>query len=194
MNHFQELEEKEQDLLMGARIRAARTGMGMSLSDVAEQVGVTRSFLSQVERGVVNPSVTTLRRIAQVLRVPLFMLLGEEENGSMNAVVRKDQRRTIVLPEGNLTYQLLSPDLNRRIEMVYSIIEPGQSSCEEPMSHPGEECVFMLKGEAQIEVGQEVFIIGEGDALYFDCGLPHRVTSIGHVPAEMVSAITPPSF
>ncbi len=165
----------------------------MTLAEVAGQVGVTRSFLSQVERGVVNPSVTTLRRIAQALRVPLFILLSRDEF-SPNALVKKDERRTIVLSYSNLTYQLLSPDLNRKIEMVYSRIEPGSISCEEPVSHPGEECMLVLVGTVRVEVGDEEFIVDEGDTLYFDCGLPHRLTNISDVPAEMVSAITPPSF
>lgn len=185
--------EQEYALQLGSRIRAARNGNRMTLADVAKQVGVTRSFLSQVERGIVNPSVTTLRRIAQVLRIPLFILLSED-GFSPNALVKKDERRTIVLSYSNLTYQLLSPDLNRKIEMVYSKIEPGSVSCEEPVSHPGEECMLMLKGKVRAEVGHEVFIVDEGDTLYFDCGLPHRLTNIGTVPAEMVSAITPPSF
>jgi transcriptional regulator with XRE-family HTH domain len=178
---------------LGNRIRIARKSQEMTLAEVAEQVGVTRSFLSQVERGVVNPSVTTLRRVAQVLRVPLFILLAEDEF-STNALVKESERRTIVLPHTSLTYQLLSPDLNRKIEMVYSKIEVGCVSCEEPVSHPGEECVLMLKGKVRIEVGSEVFIVDEGDSLYFDCGQPHRLTNIGDVTAEMVSAITPPSF
>ncbi len=193
MQGFTKEHEKELAVELGARIRAGRTAIGMSLSEVAEQVGVTRSFLSQVERGVVNPSVTTLRRVASVLRIPLFVLLLEEET-AINALVKKDQRGTIVWPDASLTYQLLSPDLNRKIEMVYSIIEPGRSSCDEPLSHPGEECVYMIKGKSKIEVGSEVFVVEEGDALYFDCSLPHRVTNTGDITAEMVSAITPPSF
>lgn len=178
---------------LGNRIRMVRKSKNMTLADVARQMGVTRSLLSQVERGITNPSVTTLRRVAQVLNIPLFNLLTENDF-STNALVKESERKTIIMPRTTLVYQLLSPDLNRKIEMVYSRIEVGCSSCEEPVSHPGEECMLMLKGTIRFEVGDEVFIVEEGDSLYFDCGQPHRLTNIGSVTAEMVSAITPPSF
>jgi transcriptional regulator with XRE-family HTH domain len=171
----------------------ARRNLGMTLEDVAQTVGVSRSFLSQVERGLTNPSITTLRRIATTLRVPLFMLFSHNDF-ARNALVKKHDRYIITLPQSNCSYELLTPDLNRKIEMVLSTLEAGARSCDEPMSHPGEECVFMLEGQALIEVGNQEFILEEGDSLYFDCGMPHRVTTLGEKTAIMISAITPPSF
>lgn len=180
---------------VGAKIRSARKGLGKTLEEVAQEVGVTRSFLSQVERGISAPSITTLRHIAKVLRIPIFLLLNVF-NGvdRKNVVVRKGERQTIVLPKSTTSYQLLSPDLNRKIEMIMTELEPKSSSCDEPLFHNGEECAFILSGKALVEVGDEEFVLEKGDCLYFDCGIPHRITNIGDRKVKIISAITPPNF
>lgn len=187
-NHDADLE-----VAVGPRIRLARTSMGKTLEEVAGKVGVTRSFLSQVERGLAYPSLTTLRRIASELGVPVFLLLSDGSS-PRNALVRKADRPNLFLPDATTSYQLLSPDLNRKIEMIFTTLRVGCASCEEPLCHPGEECAFLLKGKVGVKVGTEEFVLNEGDTLYFDSTSPHRIVNLGDVPAEIISAITPPTF
>jgi transcriptional regulator with XRE-family HTH domain len=185
--------EIEHDALLGVRIRAARLSLGMTLEELAQKVAVTRSFLSQIERGLASPSLTTLRRIANDLGVPVFLLLSDGAS-PRNALVRKSGRRNLLLPGATTSYQLLSPDLNRKMEMILTNLEVGSASCEEPLSHPGEECAFLLRGKVSVQVGSEEFIMEEGDTLYFDSTLPHRIVNLSGITAEIVSAISPPSF
>lgn len=185
--------DADMDALIGSRIRQARTSMGKTLEELAQQVGVTRSFLSQVERGLASPSLTTLRRIAGEMGVPVFLLFTDGTS-PRNALVRKTGRQNLVLPNASAGYQLLSPDLNRKIEMILTTVRVGSASCEVPLSHPGEECAFLLRGRVSVRVGDEDFILEEGDTLYFDCTLPHRIVNLGDMPAEILSAISPPSF
>jgi len=77
------------NIRLGQRIRKKRQARGMSLNDVAEKIQKTSSYLSQVERGLAEPSITALREIARALEVPIFYFLIEEE--THNAVVRKDE-------------------------------------------------------------------------------------------------------
>jgi transcriptional regulator with XRE-family HTH domain len=183
----------ESDRKLGEQIRAARLSLEKTLQEVAQKTGVTRSFLSQVERGVANPSLTTLRRIAWELGVPVFLLLADEAR-DRNAVVRKDKRQTLILPNSSIAYQLLSPDLNRKIEMIITTLKAGGASCDQPLSHPGEECGFLLRGCVRVYVGEETFDLNEGDTIYFDATLPHRIVNVGAEKAEILSAITPPNF
>jgi len=178
---------------LGTKIRMARRKLNLTLEEVAHRVGVTRSFLSQVERGVSAPSITILRHIANALRIPVFLLFNTEIS-SKNTVVKKDERQIIVLPKATTVYQLLSPDLNRKIEMILTELEVGSSSCDEPLSHDGEECAHILSGKALIKVGDEDYILEKGDSLYFDCSQPHRITNIGNETLKIISSITPPSF
>jgi transcriptional regulator with XRE-family HTH domain len=180
----------ERDDQLGRRIRALRTERGHTLTGLAARVGITRSFLSSVERGVAYPSLLVLRSIAAALEVPVFMLFtAPEANG---IVVRKDTRKVIRPTGAPVSYELVSPDLKRKIEMIIVRLKPGLDSAA--MSHEGEECALVLKGRVAITVGDVEYELDEGDSIYYDSGLPHKARAIGDAPAEVVSAITPPNF
>lgn len=183
----------QSDQVLGERIRVARRSLGKTLEEVAQKADVTRSFLSQVERGVASPSLTTLRRIAWELGIPVFLLLADESR-ARNAVVKKDRRQNLILPNSSIAYQLLSPDLNRKIEMIITTLTAGGASCDHPLAHPGEECAYLLRGCVRVTVGEEVFELEEGDTVYFDATLPHRIVNFGAETSEILSAITPPTF
>src|ERR671918_2380827 len=180
----------ERDDQLGRRIRALRTERGHTLTGLAARVGITRSFLSSVERGVAYPSLLVLRSIAAALEVPIFMLFTAPEANGM--VVRRDSRKVIRPPGAPVSYELVSPDLKRKIEMIIVRLKPGLDSSA--MSHEGEECALVLRGRVAITVGDAEYELDEGDSIYYDSGLPHKARAIGDEPAEVVSAITPPNF
>ena len=163
---------------------------GLTLTGLAARVGITRSFLSSVERGVAYPSIVVLRSIAAALEVPVFLLFtGPDLNG---IVVRKDARKVIRPPGSPLSYELVSPDLRRKIEMILVRHKPG---VEYPaMAHEGEECALVLSGRVVITVANVDYELDEGDAIYYDSGLPHAARALGDEEALIVSAITPPNF
>jgi transcriptional regulator with XRE-family HTH domain len=180
----------ERDDQLGRRIRTLRTERGLTLTGLAARVGITRSFLSSVERGVAYPSLVVLRTIAAALEVPVFLLFtGPESNGM---VVRRDARKAIRPPGAPVSYELVSPDLRRKIEMIIVRLKPGLDSA--PMSHEGEECALVLRGRVVITVGDVDYELNEGDSIYYDSGLPHKARAAGEEAAEIVSAITPPNF
>lgn len=180
----------ERDDALGRRIREFRTEQGLTLAGLATRVGVTRSFLSSVERGQAYPSILVLRGIAAALEVPVFLLFtGRESNG---VVVRRKERRIIRSPTARFSYELLSPDLQHKMEMIITRLEPGAGSA--PMAHEGEECALVLRGTVVLTIGGADYELQEGDSIYYNSGLPHNVRVVGDQPAEIVSAITPPSF
>ncbi|MGH2428575.1 MAG: helix-turn-helix domain-containing protein [Candidatus Limnocylindria bacterium] len=180
----------ERDDQLGRRIRTLRTERGLTLTGLAARVGITRSFLSGVERGVAYPSLMVLRSIAAALEVPVFLLFtGPEANGM---VVRKDSRKVIRPPGAPVSYELVSPDLRRKIEMIIVRLKPGLDSAA--MAHEGEECALVLSGRVMMTVGDVDYELNEGDSIYYDSGLPHKARAVGDEPAEIVSAITPPNF
>jgi transcriptional regulator with XRE-family HTH domain len=180
----------ERDDQLGRRIRALRSERGLTLTGLAARVGITRSFLSSVERGVAYPSLLVLRSIAAALEVPVFMLFTAPEANGM--VVRRDARKVIRPPGAPVSYELVSPDLKRKIEMIIVRLKPGLDSAA--MAHEGEECALVLSGRVAITVGDVEYELGEGDSIYYDSGLPHKARAVGDEPAEIVSAITPPNF
>lgn len=180
----------ERDDQLGRRIRALRTERGLTLTGLAARVGITRSFLSSVERGVAYPSILVLRSIASALEVPVFLLFTAPESNGL--VVRKEARKVIKPPGGPLSYELVSPDVRRKIEMIIVHLKPGVDGSA--LAHEGEECALVLRGQVVITVGDVDYELNEGDSIYYDSGLPHKARAVGKENAEIVSAITPPNF
>ncbi len=183
----------EVDEGLGATVRQARLERGLTLAALAAEVGLSPSALSQIERGAMNPSIVSLRRIAAALERPVFSLLGPEV-AHAQVVVRADERRTLRLPGSPVVYQLLSPNLQGRLEMLYYEIEVGGVTFEGGLAHPGEECVVMLEGHGRLEVAGTTYELEAGDAATFSSGLAHALRNVGEVPVRAVSCITPPHF
>ena len=191
---------------LGDRIRKRRKEKGLKLTELAESCNISPSFLSQIERDQANPSISTLHEIAAALDVTMatffagpmdkaLNLVEEEPNKEKMAyVVRADARKTLLYPGSGSRNELLSPDLNRAIQMMYVVIPPGASTGDEPLVHQGEECGVVLQGEVEIWVGEEHYVLGPGDAIYQDSTIPHRSRNIGDIDVIIVVAITPPSF
>jgi transcriptional regulator with XRE-family HTH domain len=180
----------ERDDELGRRVREFRTERGLSLAALAREVGVTRSFLSSVERGIAYPSILVLRKIAASLEIPVFLLFtGRETNG---VVVRRNERKIIRLPSSPYTYELISPDVQHMMEMIITRVRPGADPS--PLAHEGEECALVLRGRVLLTIGGVDYELDEGDSIYYNAGLPHKARVIGDQEAEIVSAITPPTF
>jgi transcriptional regulator with XRE-family HTH domain len=178
--------------LLGAKIREKRLEIGMSLKELAEKTDLTPGFISQVERELTEPSITSLRRIANVLGVAVFYFLMDEAHA--NPVVRKNERQPLKFPKSHLTYELLSPDLNRQMEMFIARLEPGSATCDEPLSHPGEEVIYVLEGTMWIKVGDKEYTLEQGDTVYYYSNNPHKVINPGKTELVFISTITPPQF
>jgi quercetin dioxygenase-like cupin family protein len=80
------------------------------------------------------------------------------------------------------------------MEMFIGQLEPGAMTCEEPLTHPGEEINHVLKGKMWIIIGEDEYVLEEGDTIYYFASLPHKIVSIGEEDLIFVSTITPPRF
>jgi transcriptional regulator with XRE-family HTH domain len=177
---------------LGHRIRARRQELGLSLRDLEERVGLTASFLSQVERDQSSPSIESLHTISQALDVPIFYFLLERDDKP--PVVRRDKRTRLRLPDSDVTYQLLTPDLNRKIEAFLFEQEPGQDKSPVRLNQLTEEFIYVLQGKLEIQLGEEVYLLEPGDSVYFEGPTLRRLTARGDVTLRCISVITPPVF
>jgi transcriptional regulator with XRE-family HTH domain len=178
---------------IGQRIRTIRTLHGLSSSALARAAGVSRGLISQIELDRANPSIDTLRKIAAALDSPIAAFF-DDDKPQAGMVVRRDERKTLRVPRSGLTYELLTPDLNRQIEFILIELEPGEGGSRTPFGHPGEEAALILEGQVHVWIGEEEHVLEAGDSISFNSGLQHRVANHGDTKAVLVSAITPPSF
>jgi transcriptional regulator with XRE-family HTH domain len=178
---------------IGHRIRARRQELGLSLRELAERVGLTASFLSQIERDLASPSIDSLRKVSDALEVPIFHFLVEPEVKS--PVVRRTERVQLKLPGSNLIYQLMTPDLNRKMEVFLAEKEPGEEKITLPLRQQTEEFIYVIQGQLGIALGEEeVYLLGPGDSIYFDGPQLRRLTACGDTTLRFISVITPPIF
>lgn len=185
--------------LLGATVRQARADRGLTATALAGRVGVSPSLISQIERGTTAPSLEVLWGVARALDLPVGAFFDEtsalpRDRPSANAVVvRADQRKRLSLPN-SVTYDLLSPDLTRRIELVWVRLGPGEESPRQPWTHPGEEQMVVIQGELVVWVDGEEFDLAEGDAITMDSARPHRAINRSEATTVVIAAISPPSF
>jgi len=180
---------------LGNAIRTHRKQENMTLLDLAKRAGFSISYLSQIERNLLTPSIDTLRRLAEELGIPAgqLMLKDARQPNSPVAVVRRSERKQLAFPGSNIHYELLTPDMRRRASLLWVKAPPGSESG--PLfSHEGEDGVVVLKGAIEVEVGSVWHHLEAGDSIYFNAGIPHRWRNSGGVSAEAVWLSTPPSF
>ena len=181
------------DLQLGGRIRALRQARRLTLRDVAERSGVTESFLSQVERDVTSPSIATVQRIARALDLSIAQLFAEEPQ--TGRVVRREARRRVEYAGLKAVDEFLTSNMAGRLQVILSTIEPGGGTGAEPYTHDSdEECVIVLAGVLDLWVGDEHYVLREGDALTYPSRLPHWNVNHGDRPASVLFCLTPPSF
>ena len=177
---------------LGNRIRARRQDLSLSLRDVAAKTGLTASFLSQMERDMASPSLESLRKVSDALEVPIFYFLAEPL--AQDPVVRCDQRLKLTLPRSNLTYELLSPSLNRKMEPFLVELAPGEKRITFPLREQTEEFVYVLQGQLEIQLGEATHLLEPGDSVYFEGALLRCLLARGDDVLRFISVITPSIF
>ena len=201
----------------GKKIRLERRLKSLSLKQVSQKTGLSISFLSEVERGISQPSIASLKKIAQALEISL---LGLSSNGSADItgnlarevpvhptgrhlgpyiteakVVRAGKRKRISFPEMKGYFELMTPDFNRLIEALSFEAAPGFVSGNELVSDlPGEKFMLILEGTFEFHVGKEIFVLNEMDSLSYPADAPIFYKVIGDKAVKGILIITPPGF
>ena len=177
---------------LGSQLQQLRRRKELTLGELAQLSDVSAGLLSQLERGMGNPSFHTLSKLAYGLGVPIGLFFQGTYHS--DPVVRKNNRKKLVLEDHNLVYELLTPDLQRCLEFVWVEFAPGISTEQRPFCHEGEECGLVLQGTLEVHWGDEIYLLEAGDSVSYPCNIPHWYRNPGKEKAVSVWAITPPSF
>ncbi|MFT8467256.1 helix-turn-helix domain-containing protein [Acetobacter syzygii] len=161
-------------LSMGARLRARRKSMGLSLKDVAERAGVSVGYLSQIERDISSPSVKDLMEISRSLGTSASSFFEAATQDAVDSFVVRQAQRKITFFENGLTKQKLSPSAHDGMTMSMVVIEPGGGSGEVLYTHDGMEAGLVINGQLTLVIEDEVSVLNEGDSFQFSSQRPHR--------------------
>ncbi|MBI2880316.1 MAG: helix-turn-helix transcriptional regulator [Candidatus Tectomicrobia bacterium] len=178
---------------VGKKIREHRNQKGLTLKEVSQRTGLAISFISQVERGNGNPTLSSLRAIAQALGVTVGYFFHSPEEEPPPSVVHEAERK-VLIPRPGVAYQLLTSRLAGRAQFMHVIFEPGSTTGEAPIHHEGEEYILVLKGRMALQLGRERYDLKKGDSFSYPSTVPHAVMNAGRGRLECIWVVTPPSF
>lgn len=179
---------------VGEDIRAIRKLRGMTLAELARDINRSTGWLSQVERGQAEPSISDLRRVASVFSFPLsfFFRNLDAPVHERGLIVRKSNRTKLGNRESGLVEELLSPDLCGDFEMIRSVFAPGAHS-EPVRERPTNDGGYIVSGRLDLWIGGRKFELGPGDSFQFQ-NRPYRWRNPGDEETEIIWIISPPVY
>jgi transcriptional regulator with XRE-family HTH domain len=179
---------------LGARVRALREAMDLSLRDLSERSGVSAPMLSQVERGETSPTLQVAGRIAAGLELRLSQLLRLDEGGAVSIVRRSERRKGPGRGRGH-SYEILTPPLpGQRAELSRHCLAAGAVTGgpgDPPMHEPGSrESALVETGTVLLQCDGETYELSAGDCVTFDADLPHHFENPGPDEAILLAVVS----
>jgi transcriptional regulator with XRE-family HTH domain len=182
---------------IGDRLRTERQRQGMTVREIARRVQVSPSLISQIERGKVNPSVSTLWSLVTVLGLTMSELFPEAEpaagvpptvRATDGGPVTKPGNRAVINLETGVRWEQLTAGGDALVEFLSVVYPPGAASCGEDslVSHSGKEYGYVTAGRLGVRIGFDEHELEPGMAISFDASAPHRLWAIGDEPAEAI--------
>jgi transcriptional regulator with XRE-family HTH domain len=168
---------------LGLHVRELRHGKQLTLAQLAASAGISTSALSQIERGVMEPSLGTLWQLNDVLGSSLFDFFNRPHQERVQ-LCRSDERSLVQLD--GYSYQTLVQASRRRLDLFILTLEPGDEPVRPPLAHYGEECGVVTAGRMEVHVGDELHVLEEGDSIWFDSTLPHTFRAAGGTPCTSI--------
>ncbi|SJN08270.1 possible transcriptional regulator [Leucobacter sp. 7(1)] len=160
----------EQLTQIGFRLRVAREERGMTISSVADFTGLTKGFISQVERGLASASISSLAAICDALTMPMGRLFDPPKI----YVNRRADRQPATLMGDGVADTILTPPGQSDVQVIETWVEPGGGFEPEPYRLPVDrEFVVVLAGELELRIEAETFLLAEGDTMSFDARHAH---------------------
>jgi transcriptional regulator with XRE-family HTH domain len=183
--------------LIARNIHDLRKRRKITLDKLAELTGLTKGYLSKIERSEKAPPYSTLNKIAIAFGVDAASLLGEEPQEKRNIRItftRRSKGKSVKvvgsLAEGSLygyNYEALASDMSGK-NMEPFIIEPAFDQ-EAIFQHEGEEFMYVLEGKHELTYNGNRYLMEKGDSAYFDAGVPHTGKSIGKKKAKLLAVM-----
>jgi transcriptional regulator with XRE-family HTH domain len=179
--------------VLGARVRALREAMSLSLRELAERSGVSAPMLSQVERGETSPTLQIAARIASGLELRLSQLLRLDEDGAVT-IVRSGERRNGPVSRSGHSYEVLTPPLpGQRAELSRHTLAPHAVTGgpgDPPMHEPGSRETALVEAGTVVLHCDGAHELKAGDCVTFDADLPHHFENPGDTEAVLLAVVS----
>ncbi len=172
------------------RIRQLRTARDWSLDDLARASGVSRSMISQIERGKANPTLAVTLRMAQGLGLSLSELVEAPGQASSIAVIRADDRAHNYRRDDEVQIRTLSPlEMEKDVELYEVKLGVGGALRSAAHFAGTREFLQVEAGRVQVESGGDVETLGKRDSASYRADLPHAIVNVGKMPATVMLVV-----
>jgi len=182
---------------LGDKVRTLRKKIGMTQKELAEQVELTPSFISQLEKNLISPSLDSLLKLSEKLNTqPIYFLVEGESAPLSKMVIKPGERQDIQFPTlkgRDIKLQLLVSDaINRRMEPYLLTLKEGAVINGHFYKHKGDEFAYIMAGELEIEIQEEKHLLRQGDSLYIGSTFPSKWSNTGKGDAVILWVLSPP--
>ena len=179
---------------IGLHIKQLRNRRKLTVRELASRSGVSHATISLIERDRTSPSLDTLSAMLDALGTTLVGFFEDVPQSVPYSPFYNSDALIEIGDAGAVSYRMLGMNHpNRHILMLYESYQVDADTGA-PFSHKAQEAGFVLSGELEVTVGDDTRVLGRGDGYYFDSQLPHRFRNVGKTPAEIISAVTPPTY
>lgn len=178
---------------IGERLKSIRKMHNLSQRELARRAGVTNSTISLIEQNRVSPSIDSLKKLLEGFPMSLIDFFTMDMKPKQASFFSRED--LVELSDSGSSVLLVGATRkDRKLRVLHETYPPGGGSGDTMISHEGEEAGVVTRGEVQITVGDEVRILKEGEAYYFDSLIPHCFRNVSDAECQIVSAATPPNF
>lgn len=186
---------------IGARLRTLRSAAALSQRQLAERAGVPHAQISNVEKNKVSPSISTLRKILNGLGVGLADFFEPERQAppgpffkpeDLIDLTSKVAMNAIGDGSGRIALRQIGNAREHNLQILHEVYEPNADTGEMPLQHGSNEGGFVVEGELELTVGDNVRLLKAGEAYLFDSRIPHRFRNLSSRRTIVISACTPP--
>ena len=177
-------------MTLGSHLKMLREERGYTLKQTAEISGLSIGFISQVERGQTDPSLSSLKKLAGALGVKLGDLFDQDTAAH---VLVKSGEGNILRIDSAVYCELLATSLSKAMEPMIKYISPGgESGLVDP--HAGEEFIWIIEGTLQLMLGDTTYLLQKGDSVYFQSNQTHAWKNPGKELCRAMWVMTPPCY
>ncbi len=180
---------------IGVQVKKLRTGLDMTIGDLAKVSGLSPGMVSKIENGQTSASLSTLQALANALNTPIATFFRTFDEKRDATFVKSGEGLTIERrgSRAGHVYQLLGHSVRSevRIEPYLITLEKGADSYP-VFQHPGHEFIYMLKGDVTYRHADQTYRLKPGDSLFFDAEAAHGPEELKTLPAVYLSIIVSP--
>ncbi len=177
------------------KIREYRKQRKLTIKELSKLSGMSISYISQIERGEIDPSLSSLRKIANAFQIPLYMLLDDVEVMG-NLTLRKDQQIVAHSEDNSISYRFLtplpSPAHSPEALLIAFEMAPHSQDCPTAIRHNSEEMIYVTEGALTVQIGETDILLQPGDTTVIQKNLPHICKNTTDTIVKGISAISPP--